>query len=353
MAKFYGSWHKAIVHSLSDGMVVVMWQSEATISSLPVCDVKLLDASSDTSAELEGLEEKQQQKQQQSQEQQQAPFHQNWQLHVNQQQPKVSPVAQNKDWTPFASTGVVAPGLVGQAQLLVSDAARQAAPWTPAYTLGMSDHGDVHASDDTDTADSTPLVEVGVATADRAGVADPAGTSEDCTRAASSKEDEKDAVLVPGVGKMRRRDLDLLRAVHKGELDVEDDCVPDLSHLNPEQMQNLESFLDSPVDEATRNSVVDPTVREQVVLDTAAKAVVDPIVREKAVKVPAEPPKKGTDGEPPHWEQRLSPYRGALLRKQVQTSSATGTTSVRGPPPGLENVARIVPRTVKPIGSAL
>jgi hypothetical protein len=218
--------------------------------------------------------------------------------------------------------------------------------------------GDVHASDDTDTADSTPLVEVGVGTSDRAGVANATGSSESCTRAAPSKEDKKDTVLVPGVGKMRQRDLDLLRAVHKGELHVEDDCVPDLSALNPEQMLHLETFLDSPVDEATRKAVVNPILREQIVQETATKAVVDPIVRKQAVKetatrVHAEPPKdrkEGTDGEP-HWEERLSPYRGALLRKQVRTSSAMGTTSsaigappssgassghkVRGLPPGL------------------
>jgi len=220
----------------------------------------------------------------------------------------------------------------------------------------------MHASDDTDTTDSTVLVEavpskeaekdtvmahclkpavseIGIGTSDRAEVADAIGSLEGNAPAVPSKEAEKDTVMVPGVGKMRQRDLDLLRAVHKRELDVEDDCVPDLSMLNPAQMLHLEAFLDSPVEEATK-------------------------------KVQVESPRdcKESNDIVPHWEERLSPYRGALLRKQGQASSTARTTQmaigappsvcasngheVRGAPPGLENVARGVPRTIKPIGSA-
>jgi len=163
--------------------------------------------------------------------------------------------------------------------------------------------------------------------------------------------------MVPGVGKLQQQDLDLLRAVHKGELDVEDNCVPDLSALSPAQMLHLEAFLDSPVEEATKKeAVLDPIFMEHAISQAAMQVRV----------APRRDRKESNDGEP-HWEERLSPYQGALLRKQGRASSTTRTTptAIGAPPsagasnghevrvpPGLENVARTVPRTTKPIGSA-
>merc|ERR1711971_489393 len=99
MAKFYGTWHKATVHSFRDDEVVVLWQSEASISALPACDVKLLEGpSSETSAEVEELQQQRQQQQQQLQ-QQQVQLHLQLQLQLQQQE--VSPGAQNKGGHPL------------------------------------------------------------------------------------------------------------------------------------------------------------------------------------------------------------------------------------------------------------
>jgi len=295
MAKFYGEWHKATVHSFRDNEVVVLWHSEASISVLPPCDVKLLDApSSDIGSDLEGPQ--QQQQLAQLQHQQQVHLHLQLQLPLQQQ---VNLGAQNKGWTPLDSTGVVAPGLVGQAaeadRLLVSGA-----------RLGMGSPEtflDVHASDDTDTTDSNVLVEAFRVAVDRAGGVDATGTPESNTPAVPSRDEAGDTVMVPGVGKMRRRDLDLLRSVHHGEMDVEDDEIPDLSALSPEQMLHLEAFLDC---------AASPRKAASAALEQPQETT------------PGNCKKSGDDE--PRWEERLSPYRGALLRKQDQVS--TGTTTV-------------------------
>jgi len=347
MAKFYGEWHKATVHSFRDKEVVVLWHSEASISALPPCDVKLSEwPSSDISSDLEELRQQQQQQRQpqqkqqlQQQLQQQQQVHLHLQLQLPLQQQEVNPVAQSKSWTPLNSTGVVTPGLVGQAaeadKLLMSGTRRHMGTFEPS--------GDVHASDDTDTTDSNVLVEAVKVAVDRAGIVDATVTSGGNTPSDPGRKDAADNVLVPGVGKMRRRDLDLLRAVHKGEMDAEDNKIPDLSVLSPEQMQNLEIYLDSAASTGK----------------AASAALEQP--QQKAPEFC-----KGSNNDKPPWEERLSPYRSALQCEQGRASDTTGTTADAGvaprsvgagigngmrAPPGLENVTRVVPRTAKLFGS--
>jgi len=57
------------------------------------------------------------------------------------------------------------------------------------------------------------------------------------------------AVQVPGVGPIKKSDLVLLRAVHKGLLDAEHESAPDVSKLTPQQLGHLETFLDASEDE--------------------------------------------------------------------------------------------------------
>jgi len=59
-------------------------------------------------------------------------------------------------------------------------------------------------------------------------------------------------VQVPGVGLIKKSDLVLLRAVHKGELDVDDERAPDISMLTPDQLEHLEAFLNTAEDRLWR-----------------------------------------------------------------------------------------------------
>jgi len=56
-------------------------------------------------------------------------------------------------------------------------------------------------------------------------------------------------VQVPGLGPVRKSDLVLLRAVHKGQLDENDKSAPDITMLTPQQLGHLEAFLDTSEDE--------------------------------------------------------------------------------------------------------
>ena len=106
--------------------------------------------------------------------------------------------------------------------------------------------------------------------------------------------------FVPGVGRMRKSDLVLLRAVHKGELDVDDENAPDMTALSHEQLTALEAFFD--------------TVEEK------QSSFCKSLVHETPLTEAPDPQKSG-----------LPPDMGA--------------------PPGLENVIPVVPRTAKPIDS--
>jgi len=57
------------------------------------------------------------------------------------------------------------------------------------------------------------------------------------------------AVQVPGFGPIKKSDLVLLRAVHKGVLDADHKSAPDISKLTPQQLGHLEAFLDASEDE--------------------------------------------------------------------------------------------------------
>merc|ERR1719362_1557426 len=54
-------------------------------------------------------------------------------------------------------------------------------------------------------------------------------------------------IVVPGVGEMSQKDVDLLRCVQLGA-DVDHELLPDLVSLSEEQMQHLEAFLGPPAE---------------------------------------------------------------------------------------------------------
>jgi hypothetical protein len=116
--------------------------------------------------------------------------------------------------------------------------------------------------------------------------------------------------LVPGVGRVRKSDLVLLRAIHKGELDVDDENAPDISVLRPEQLQALEAFFDRAEEKPS------PFCKT--------------LVHESPLKEPQD-----------SWISRLRP----------EVRAPPGLEDVIRAPPGLEDVIRVVPRTARPVAS--
>jgi len=106
--------------------------------------------------------------------------------------------------------------------------------------------------------------------------------------------------LVPGVGRVRKSDLVLLRAIHKGEFHVDDENAPDMTALSPDQLSALEAFFDR---------------TEEKPLPFCKS-----LVHETPIKEPTDHGKLG-------------------LRPEMR------------PPPGLEDVIRVMPRTARTIDS--
>jgi len=104
--------------------------------------------------------------------------------------------------------------------------------------------------------------------------------------------------LVPGVGRVLKSDLVLLRAIHKGELDVDDENAPDMTVFSPKQLRALEAFFDTAKEQPF-------PLRESLVHETPLKEPQD--------------------------------FLKSSFRQEMR------------PPPGLEDVIRVVPRTARPV----